>query len=89
MTGNIIQLFNRRMNMKMTDLEKRIEDAISISPKNIGIDVLLSDCLKEITSLKQKLQKIESGELVLVNIEELNIWYLNQDSGILSDDDDD
>lgn len=60
----------------MIDLEKRIEsamelycnnkDAMHVPPRDTDIDVVLSDCLKEITKLKQKLEKLESGEFVLV-----------------------
>jgi len=62
----------------MIDLEKRIEDAIKlycdnkdsmhVPPKDTDIDVVLSDCLNKITELKQKLEKLESGEFVALPI---------------------
>lgn len=60
----------------MTDLEKRIESAMElycnnkgamhVPPRDTDIDVVLSDCLKEINELKQKLARYENPDYVLV-----------------------
>lgn len=60
----------------MIDLEQRIKtalnnycgnkDAMHVPPKDTDVDVVLSDCLKELESLKAQLAQYQSDDYVLV-----------------------